>query len=158
MPTYDRHSWRNAIWTSILKGTLSHFETYVVSVCGFRNKTWYPSSITIYRFFELNKYITFNYFTSASAIWWCSVNEQFSIRWLSAYYLSKWGCIKGYYWERKVGFLLWSWHWNRQRGNIKTILQQTKRGDSNIQFTFHLLNSYFKCFFPKCESSNFCKI
>jgi hypothetical protein len=44
-------------------------------------------------------------------------------------------------------------------GILKQILQQTKRGDSNIQFTFHLLNSYFKCFFsPKCESYNFCQI
>lgn len=61
-----------------------HIETRVVCLC-------FPKQNLISQYYK--KYINylswiknyFNYFTSASAIWWCSVKDQFSIRSLSAY-------------------------------------------------------------------------
>jgi hypothetical protein len=76
----------------------------------------------------------------ASALYnlWCSVIEQFPIRWLSASHLSKWAWRKRYSWHLKVCFLPWSSHWNRQRMMIKIKLYD-KRDD----FTLPIVNPPF---------------
>ena len=49
---------------------------------------------------------------------WCSVTEQFSIRWISTSHLSKLTWSWGYYWQSKVCFLTWPWPWHHQRRKL----------------------------------------
>jgi len=73
---------------------------------------------------------------------WCSVTDQCSIVWLSAYHLSTWPYRKGHCWHSKVWFLPWPSHWNRQRRKmkIKTLPQTWSLHFSHSQLPFYQLH------------------
>ena len=53
---------------------------------------------------------------------WCSVTEQFSIRWLTASHISNWASYKGYFRHLNFRCLHWSLPCNWQQRKIKNKL------------------------------------
>jgi hypothetical protein len=83
----------------------------------------------------------------------CSVTEQFSIRLLFVFHLSKWAWSTGYYWHSKVYFSPWHSHCIRQQRKIKN--KTWRVHFSNGQFhVCGVYNSQLTRYFSTCDKYN----